>query len=135
MLKMVFYATVDNDLNLHFLNLPKVKQHILKFRGKTVEITIDERKKRRSNQSNAYYWGVVIKMIADTCGYRTSEEYAGIHSELKQKFLPKAGRLQIAKSTSSLNTVEFSEYIEKVRQWAAEELGIYIPDPNEAKEE
>lgn len=135
MLKTIFYATIDNDLNLHFLNIQKYKQHILKFRGKTVEITIEERKRRRSNEANAYYWGVVIKMIADTCGYRTSEEFAGIHSELKQKFLPKAGRLQIAKSTSSLNTVEFSDYIEKVRQWAAEELGLYIPDPDEAKEE
>ena len=135
MLKTIFYATVGEDLTMKFLNVAKVKTHLLPLRGQTVEITIEKRKKRRTDSQNSYYWGVVIKMIADTCGYRTSEEYAGIHSELKQKFLPKTGRLKIAKSTSLLNTAEFNQYIEDVRRWAAEELGIYIPDPNEAKEE
>ena len=133
MLKTIFYATVGEDLAIKFLNVAKVKTHLLPLRGETIEVTLEKRRKRRTDSQNSYYWGVVIKMIADTCGYRTSEEYAGIHSELKQKFLPKSGRLQIAKSTSSLNTVEFSEYIEKVRQWAAEELGIYIPDPSEVE--
>lgn len=133
MIKSLFFATVDNDLAIHFLNMPKVKQHILKFRGKTVEVTIEERKKRRSNNQNSYYYGVVLKMIADYCGYRTNEEITGIHEELKRMFLPKIGKLNIVKSTSSLNTAEFTDYIENIRLWAAQELGVYIPDPNEAE--
>lgn len=135
MLKTIFYATVGEDLTVKFLNVAKVKTHLLPLRGQTVEITIEKRRKRRTNSQNSYYWGVVIKMICETCGYRTAEEQAGVHAELKNKFLPKVGRLKIAKSTSSLNTAEFNQYIEDVRRWAAEELGIYIPDANEAKEE
>lgn len=133
MTKQLFFATVGEDLSLKYLNIAAVKTHLLKMKGKTVQITIEERKKRRSNPQNAYYHGVVLKMIADFCGYRGEDEIAGIHEELKRKFLPKIGNLNITKSTSSLNTEEFSSFIENVRRWAAEELGIYIPDPNEVE--
>ena len=62
-----------------------------------------------------------------------NEEITGIHEELKRMFLPKIGKLNIVKSTSSLNTAEFTDYIENIRLWAAQELGVYIPDPNEAE--
>lgn len=133
MIKTLFFATVGDDLSIKFLNAAKVKQHILPFKGQTVEVTIERRKRRRTDNQNSYYWGVVIRMIASYCGYRSDEELAGIHETLKIKFLPAVGKLQIAKSSSSLNTAEFAEYIDKVKQWAAEELGVYIPEPNEVE--
>ncbi len=30
---------------------------------------------------------------------------------------------------TALDTVEFTDYIERIRQWAAEELSVTIPDP------
>ena len=135
MIKTLFFATVKDDLSLNLLNVAKLKNHLLKFRGKTVEVTVELRRKHRTNEQNAYYHGVVLKMIADECGYRGEAELEGLHEELKRMFLPKNGRLNIVKSTASLSTVEFSDYIEKVRAWAAEELSLYIPDPNEAKGE
>lgn len=134
MLKTIFFATVKEDLSISFLNVAKVKQHILPFRGQTVEVTIEKRRKRRTDNQNSYYWGVVIRTIANDCGYRSDEELAAIHAELKKKFLPRYGKLAITQSTTTLNTADFTEYIEKVRAWAATELGIYIPDPNEIKE-
>ena len=133
MTKQLFFATVENDLSLKFLNIATVKNHLLKLKGKTVQITIEERKKRRRNPQNSYYHGVVLKYIADFCGYRGEDEINGIHEELKRRFLPKIGNLGIVKSTSSLNTEEFSAFVENVRMWAAEELGIYVPDPNEVE--
>jgi hypothetical protein len=35
----------------------------------------------------------------------------------------------IGKSTTKLNKVEFGEFCESVRRWAAESLSIDIPDP------
>ena len=134
MLKTIFYATVKEDLSISFLNVAKVKQHILPFRGQTVEVTIEKRRKRRTDNQNSYYWGVVIRTIANECGYRSDEELAAVHAELKKKFLPHNGKLALPQSTTTLNTADFTEYIEKVRAWAATELGIYIPDPNEIKE-
>ena len=133
MIKQIFYATVSDDLSLKFLNIAKFKNHLLKMKGKTVAVTCEERKRHRSNEQNAYYWGVVLKTIADYAGYRGEQEITGIHEELKRMFLPKIGKLNIVKSTSSLNTAEFTDYIENIRSWAAQELGVYIPDPNEAE--
>ena len=132
-MKTIFYAVVGGDFTLKFLNTPKLKRHLIPFRGQTVEVTVERRRKRRTQEQNAYYWGVVIRMIAEECGYRTAEEQQGVHNALREMFLPRKGKLQIASSTATLDTVQFTDYIEQVRQWAAEELGIYIPDPNEAK--
>jgi len=42
--------------------------------------------------------------------------------------------MKIPRKTSELATEEFMEYIEHVKQFAAETLDIYIPDPNEQLE-
>lgn len=131
--KPVFFGVVENDLSIRFLNPAGVKNALLPLKGETIQFTFTKRKKHRSDNQNAYYHGVVIRTIADYCGYRGSDEIAGIHEELKRKFLPKRGRLQITRSTASLSTEEFGEYLEDVKRWAAEELGLYIPEPNESE--
>ena len=37
------------------------------------------------------------------------------------------------KSTTQLSTVEMNEYWEKIQQFAAEKLGLVIPDPNQVE--
>lgn len=36
-MKTVFYAYVENDLNLRFVNVQKVKTHLLALRGKRLK--------------------------------------------------------------------------------------------------
>jgi hypothetical protein len=96
-----------------------------------VEIIIRSPRKKRSNDQNEYYWGVVLKLIADQTGH-TDEE---VHEHLKWRFLRKHGRLETVKSTTKLSTIEFEEYLSKVRQFASGELNIYVPLPNEVSEE
>ena len=76
----------------------------------------------------------MLKTIADNCGYRGSEELEALHQEMRRRFLPKRGCLNIPVSTTDLNTQEMTDYIEAIRDWAATELGIYVPEPNEATE-
>lgn len=40
-------------------------------------------------------------------------------------------KVNVTRSTSTLTTVEFEEYLEKIRRWSVKELGCYIPNPNE----
>ncbi len=134
MIKTVFYAVVQDNCELKMVNPVQFKNHLLPLRGQTVEITVEKRRKRRSGSQNNYYHGVVLRMIADHCGYRGSDELEGLHEEFKRKFLPKVGLLKISKGTSELTTVEFEDYLESIRQWAATELQIYIPMPNEVTE-
>lgn len=93
--------------------------------------------KIRSLPQSKYYWGVCIKILSDELGY-TDEE---IHEVCKSMFLKdvihlktKGGGLKevvIVKSTRDLTTIEFEDYLSKIRVFASLELGIFIPEPNE----
>lgn len=84
---------------------------------------------QRSLSQNAYYHGIVVKLIADHCGYEPED----CHQALRTRFLSEPGELGLARvrSTTELDTREFTEYVERCRQLAAE-MGINIPDPGEA---
>jgi hypothetical protein len=128
-----FTATITDNLELSFADVQKYKQHLmnLKSKNKPVSVIIKLQSKGRSDNQNAYYWAVVIGLIAENCGYRQSWEREELHGELKRLFLPSHGPLKISQSTGELNTVEFEEYLSKIRQWASEYLSLYIPLPNE----
>lgn len=102
--------------------------------GQEVEISIGKFRKKRSGQQNKYYWSCVVAAIAEAAGYSTAEE---AHDALRLHFLLKhqdRGMPTIG-STTDLSTVEFEDYLAKVRQLAAEMFGIYIPLPNEVPDE
>lgn len=101
-------------------------------------VTVKRQRARRSLQSNAYYWSAVVGTLSDHTGYTPDE----IHELLKAKFLPKRlavcdgngeerGEFVIGGSTTVLDNVQFSDYIRAIKLWASEELGCYIPEPNE----
>jgi len=88
---------------------------------------------KRGNQ-NGYYWAVVVADIAAHTGHTPQE----IHEEMKILHNPVASEFspEITKggSTEALNTIEFEEYVERVRVWAATDLDLVIPLPNETPE-
>lgn len=113
-------------------------------REKDLAVTVEVKVKRRfrSEMQNAYYWGVVVAMIADRLrelGHDVDRDLA--HEFLKGRFLyseltdPNTGEvMKIPRKTSELATGEFMDYLEHVKQFAAETLDLYIPDPNEQLE-
>lgn len=129
---------------LKLKNPIKFKLDVSHLNGE-VDIEIGKRERIRSTgridqmgNQNGYYWGVIIKMI---CDYTGETEAMRVHDALKMKFLSEpvgngvAGRaLMSPGSTSTLNTWDFEQYLEKVRYFAAIELGLKIPLPNEVPE-
>lgn len=112
--------------------LKAYKSYIKTLEGKEVYLSVAEWKNTRSNNQNNYYWGVVVRLIADTTGYSLQEA----HEALKVKFLlqPKIVKevsLPTIKSTALLNSKEFEDYCAEIREWAIAELDCYIPLPNE----
>ena len=98
----------------------------------TIEVVIRQPKSLRSLQQNRYYWGVIVEILSQHTGYEPEE----VHEMLKSKFLLRFARINeenipYTLSTTKLSTKEFKEYIEKIQMWAAEELGIILPDPQE----
>ena len=112
--------------------------------GSAVRVSIENGNKR-SNPQNSYYWGVVVETIYKAFMERgdtfTRED---IHAWIKEKWLakkmiqivnPKTGEIEttmIPGSTTDLTTVSMSEdFIEPIQIWAAEFLGVVIPDPDQ----
>lgn len=106
--------------------------------NKSIELEIKVRRKKRSNDQNAYMWGVVIPMVCTALrnlGHDVDEEET--HEFLKSKFNSKklanenGEFIDLPTSTTKLTTVEMMDYIASIQMWAAEFLGIVIPDPNQ----
>jgi hypothetical protein len=92
------------------------------------KITLVQYKNVRSVSQNAMYWAI-LNCIASETG-NTSDD---MHEFFKQEFL-KAKTVKLGltgravyPSTKNLDTKEFTDYMDKVRHFASEELGIFIP--------
>lgn len=127
-MKQFFEGIVDKG-RLRLKHADEFTHTLLSFGGPTrVRLMIDRWKDLRSDNQNRYYWGVVIKILSDELGYFPEE----MHEALKLKFLRKESKpLPTVRSTTSLTTSEFEDYLETVRVWAITEYQIRIPMPGE----
>lgn len=95
-----------------------------------VEVIVRKPRKVRSSQQNKYYWGVILKLISE----HTGESIDDLHNHFSYKYLSmngKSGKLHSKKSTTSLSTIEFMEYINKIIQWGEQFLNINFPEPED----
>lgn len=122
-----------------------IKNGQLTIRGKNlwpltdgeVLVTVMRAHATRSINQNRWYWGCVVKAVADHTGYTPKE----VHEIYKALFLPRVvaiegargnvvAEFEVGGSTRQLNKLEFGEYCEQIREWAASELDVHIPDPD-----
>lgn len=135
----VFYAHIDDQGRIH-MDAPEVfKQAARALAGKPAQLTLGPVSKRRSDRQVRWYWGQVLELMSAHTGHTPDE----LHEYCKARFIPK--RLAICDgngvvvddrviggSTTKLNTGEMADYCEAIRQFAAEELSLVIPDPDPA---
>lgn len=125
---------------LRIRNKREMKQALSHWRDGDVTVTVERKHATRSLPQNAWYWGVIVELISEHTGYTPDE----VHDVLKAKFIPKKlaicdsngevkDELVIGGTTTQLNKIQFGEYCEAIRQWAAEDLGVVIPDPSDAR--
>lgn len=103
----------------------------------TVKVT--KNKPIRSLQANGYYH-VILNLIAIHTGQGTGDQnfdHEELHELFKKKFngklkqLPKGGAEVIGKTTKILDTKEFAIFVNRVKNYAREEWGIIIPEPQD----
>lgn len=135
----VIASAVVRQGQLRIHNRRAFDDQIRQFKdGAQVEVAVTIRRTSRSLKANAWYWGGIIQPISDYTGYTPDE----VHEWAKAKFIPKklaicngngevVDEYVLGGSTRKMNTIEFSEYCEALRQWAAETLNLYIADPDE----
>lgn len=121
-----------------------LKDLLTRLDGDNVYITISN-KKPRSVEQNAYFHGVILKMLSSYTGHSADEMKLCLRNMflMKMKSYPryekKEGKLikgismeQVPVSTSELSTKEFEDFNKRCRAFGAE-LGVSIPLPNEVE--
>ena len=80
----------------------------------------------RSKQQNRYYWGVVLHLLSEHTGHDPEE----LHEHFLIELAPTVDGLKQSLRTSDMDTAQMTDYIDKIRNFAARE-GVVIPEPNE----
>ena len=104
-----------------------------RFEGKEVSLEVKLLRNIRSSKQNRYFHGVILPILCEHCGYFPDEMKAALAHKFLGHVDPDTGLTRI-RSTAELNTVEFEEFLARIRQWAGEEMGVGIPLPNEPLE-
>ena len=133
------YSGKVTDGKLKLVHQERFKKELKTFEGCTVTLTVHKKKNKRSNAQNAYYWGVVVPLVQEgvrDMGDKLTADQ--IHEMLKRECLKgelinkNTGQVvNFARSTTGITTTEFMDFIEDIQRFAAEFLGIEIPDPRE----
>lgn len=111
-----------------------------------VAIKVEPYKKKRSDLQNRFLWGWVYEQIRSqleaagiviNCDDGTEHPYTKevLHEIFKTKFLAigsieaKGRSLTLYKSTTELNTAQFSEFVEQVRRFVWQFWSIQVQEP------
>lgn len=102
--------------------------------GKELVVTVSERKRKRSDEQNRFWWGVVVQTFCQRLeGWTPEDVHTYLCGEIwgweRIEGLGRA-RLRPVKRSSRLSKGEFAEMVTRAQQIGAEH-GIYVPDPNE----
>lgn len=130
-MKLTYFGKVtDGKLNLR--NRKQLAEELKQFEGKDVEITIDRKRSKRSDNQNRYWW-MCMTLLSEHFGYSKNE----MHEIAKYMFLKaekvdeKSGEIfEYLRSSTELTKTEFASMTDNLIRWAAEH-GVVLPLPNE----
>lgn len=135
---MIYTATITNG-RLPGIIAQQIAHDIGNLDGRKVSITLKEYKRKRSLNQNNYYWGVVVQrvlvMFRENGNIVDAEQVhdflrAHVARMVTPVVLPDGEVKNVLRSTASLTTAEFEDYMEQIRAWAAQ-FNMIIPQPNE----
>lgn len=103
--------------------------------GKIIELT--EKKPRRSLPQNKYlhvllaYFGTQTGNTLEWVKQQYYKKLVNPDLFIREKEDKYLGRIKVLRSSADLDTSEFSLSIERFRNWASQEAGIYLPSADE----
>lgn len=123
-------ATIDRDGKLHMDAISLFRRYCGTLKNQAVTVTVKKLARSKSRSQLGYLFGVVYPVIADELGYR-EYEVEQVHDALMRELRglqPEPNPLQLRVSLSAMPHEEVSAYIEDVRAYALDSLGIVTPD-------
>lgn len=125
---------IDLILNFDQESDKKKLYSVLKnLKGKNV-VQIKKWRKSRSFNQQKYLFGVVYRYAGNELGLNTEE----CHQTFKEYFLSYEKKLPngtvktFTRSTTELDTLEMTAFIEQIRTFMLEQFSCLIPDPEQA---
>lgn len=103
--------------------------------GKVIELT--EKKPRRTLPQNKYlhvllaYFGTQTGNTLEWVKQQYYKKLVNPDLFIREKEDKYLGRIKVLRSSADLDTGEFSLSIERFRNWASQEAGIYLPSADE----
>lgn len=103
-----------------------------------VIVDLTEKKPRRSLPQNKYlhvilaYFGAQTGNTLEWVKQQYYKKLVNPDLFIREKEDKYLGRIKVLRSSADLDTAEMSLSIERFRNWAAQEAGIYIPSADEA---
>lgn len=103
--------------------------------GKVIELT--EKKPRRTLSQNSYlhvllaYFGTQTGNTLEWVKQQYYKKLVNPDLFIREKEDKYLGKIKVLRSSADLDTGEFSLSIERFRNWASQEAGIYLPSADE----
>ena len=103
--------------------------------GKVIELT--EKKPRRSLPQNKYlhvllaYFGTQTGNTLEWVKQQYYKKLVNPDLFIREKEDKYLGKIKVLRSSADLDTSEFSLSVERFRNWASQEAGVYLPSADE----
>jgi hypothetical protein len=119
---MIYRGRIDRG----HLTLDNPRQ-LAEWDGREVEVEITHWRVGRSSQQNRYS---VIEAIKETQGHSISKQQAAEFCKRAFLGVDRIANIEVSRSSSSLNTVEFADYMGQIGHWAWSFANVVIPPPS-----
>jgi hypothetical protein len=129
----LFRGHVTEQGQLIVKDLPRWRGYLARFRDKDVSVQVRRESLHRSLQANAYYWAVVLACAAEWSGHDAEELHLAFKARFlraRQVTLPTGEVLEVPASTRELSIEDFSQYVNQVIRFLAEN-GVAVPTAEE----
>jgi hypothetical protein len=126
------YTLTSNGVWNALRELVKANAPAFASKGEPLRIIVTSEERKRNNLANRYYWGAVLRNIAEQAWVNSQQYSADVwHEHYARKFgvcedvtLPSGEVIVRRKSTADMSEKEFSEYTTRIQADAAQTLGV-----------
>ena len=119
--------------------IPKFKEYVNKLCEQKAIVEVKKKLPNRSTQQNRYFY-LILSWFACETGYSVDEIKVDIFKRICNKEIFERYRenkhgekIKYLRSSSDLDTLEMTTAIDRFRNYASAQAGIYLPSPNESQ--
>ena len=110
----------------------KANAPVFADKGEPLRLIVTAEERQRNTQQNRFYWGAVLKQIAESAwvdGKQYDKDtwhefFARRYGVMDELTLPDGEIITRRKSTTQMSVGEFSEYLNSVQAYAGETLAV-----------